>query len=520
MKSWKLYCSGLALAAGLAPAAWAQALPGAPTAPPAVAPAAAPAAPAAPQGNIWTKLCPTPEQKAACKAKICASPLGQLLNNMLMPAGAMTGGIIGPCCPLINPADLAKPPDSVQGAAAQLQKDEAEAAARRAAIRYMAGADCHYWPEVTGALIGALRSDRNECVRLEAALALGRGCCCNRATMKALALTVSGGTEDGNPAEDSDRVKAAAMAALNHCLANYTEVVPVTPVVPVVPIKPGTGGGEKGSGEKGPETLPPPSPPLSKKHSSDPLEYYRQAENLPEKAVVEEARRAVEHMTPVAAAAAPSPAADHSLFGIARAAVNSSAAPTEAAMEKPAMQPVEAPGAAPVVTPVVAPAVMMQPSKPMTPAPVVAPAAPQANVAPVGYSTPARKPVVMPPPAPISTTFTPTAPTGMNSTVVADLIAVLHDSINPEEREKAANALGGCDGWANPNVVRGLVEAARSDAAPLVRAACLHSLTRMNIRTLPVATVAQALKTDPDPRVRSEAEQALKQIGGATAHAQ
>src|SRR5262249_51258315 len=150
----------------------------------------------------------------------------QLFNNMLQPAGALSGGIVGPFCPIINAGDLAKPPDSAEGAAARLKLDEADAAARRAAIRYMAGADCHYWPEVTEALIGALRADRNECVRLEAALALGRGCCCNRATMKALALTVSGGTEDGNPSEDSERVRMAAMAALNHCLANFVEVVP------------------------------------------------------------------------------------------------------------------------------------------------------------------------------------------------------------------------------------------------------------------------------------------------------
>ena len=38
----------------------------------------------------------------------------------------------------------------------------------------------------------------------------------------------------------------------------------------------------------------------------------------------------------------------------------------------------------------------------------------------------------------------------------------------------------------------------------------------MNVRTLPVATVAQALKTDPDPRVRTEAEQVIKQISGSS----
>ena len=151
-------------------------------------PVNAPVPPAALPPNIWDKLCPRADQCAACRAKICNCKLGQLFNNMLQPAGALTGGIVGPFCPSINAADLAKPPDSAEGAAARVKLDEADAENRRAAIRYMAGADCHYWPEVTEALIGSLRADLNECVRLDAALALGRGCCCNRATMRALTM--------------------------------------------------------------------------------------------------------------------------------------------------------------------------------------------------------------------------------------------------------------------------------------------------------------------------------------------
>ncbi len=120
-----------------------------------------------------------------------------------------------------------------------------------------------------------------------------------------------------------------------------------------------------------------------------------------------------------------------------------------------------------------------------------------------------------PPPRPSRPPRRPSA-AGRKPAVVAGAIAVLHDSIDPEERETAAATLGACDGWSNPKVVQALVEAARSDAAPLVRAASLRSLTRMNVRTLPVATVAQALKTDPDPRVRTEAEQVIKQISGSS----
>src|SRR5262249_23228318 len=149
-------------------------LPGA--AAPAVAPAvAAPAAAGAAPRNLWTFLCPTPEQKANCRACICNTGLGQLFSNSLKPAAAFTGGILGPLCPGLNDplkADLLKPADSAEGAASQIKADEANAKARRAAVRYLGTVDCNWWPEAQDALVNALRADRNECVRLEAAWAL------------------------------------------------------------------------------------------------------------------------------------------------------------------------------------------------------------------------------------------------------------------------------------------------------------------------------------------------------------
>src|SRR5262245_25180581 len=94
---------------------------GAPAAVAPVAPVAPVAAPvAAPTNNLWSFLCPTPEQKAACKAKICNSGLGQLLNNSLKPASTLTGGVVPTLCPTVNPADLLAAPDSAVGAAAQI----------------------------------------------------------------------------------------------------------------------------------------------------------------------------------------------------------------------------------------------------------------------------------------------------------------------------------------------------------------------------------------------------------------
>src|SRR5205809_804381 len=153
MKTWKKYCAGLALSAGLTPAAWAQ-------------------IPAAPPG--------------------AAVGVGG-------PAAAVG---VGGAPPLIT-ADLAKPADSAEGAAARIEADEAGAAARKAAIRKLATVDCHYWPEAQDALVNALRGDRNECVRYEAALALNTGCCCTKKVLAALTIVISGSDEDGNPAETS-----------------------------------------------------------------------------------------------------------------------------------------------------------------------------------------------------------------------------------------------------------------------------------------------------------------------------
>src|SRR5262249_55617453 len=132
------------LMAGVAPQVRAQAV--APAAPAAVAGAPA-AAPAAAPANLFSFICPTPEQKQACKEKICNCALGQMLNNGLKPMSTMTGGIIPTICPEVKAADLAKPADSAEGAAARAKADEAAAKARREAVRFLGTVDCNYWPE-------------------------------------------------------------------------------------------------------------------------------------------------------------------------------------------------------------------------------------------------------------------------------------------------------------------------------------------------------------------------------------
>jgi hypothetical protein len=229
-----MWGAAVALACGLTPAAWGQvdvpgAAPAAATATAATPGAAATATAAAPQRNLWTFLCPPQEWKDRCKEKFCRSTFGQLINNSFKPASALTGGVIPGCCPPVLKSDLLKPADSAEGAAARIKQDEANAKARRAAVRYLGTVDCRYWPEARDALVNALRADRNECVRMEAAWSLGRGCCCNKVTMQALILTVTGSDADGNPQEPSERVRIAAEYALRRCLDCYVEVERVKP---------------------------------------------------------------------------------------------------------------------------------------------------------------------------------------------------------------------------------------------------------------------------------------------------
>ena len=176
--------------------------------------------------TIWQKIIPSKEKCQQLKQDFCDHPMGQMINTMMIPYTAFSGGLISPCCPPDepNPDDLKKSSEDPAGAAAKIKADEAGAKERRANMRYLGTVDCHYWPEAEGALITGLRTDKNECVRWEAALSLGKGCCCTRKTIEALRITVIQSEKDGNPYEKSERVRAAALRALNHCLKCFREL--------------------------------------------------------------------------------------------------------------------------------------------------------------------------------------------------------------------------------------------------------------------------------------------------------
>jgi hypothetical protein len=462
------------MSAGLASSAVAQVTPPA-------SPAAA-AATAAPQGfSIFSMLGLSHENLAACKAKICASPAGKLLNNMLKPVSAMSGGLIGGCCP--DDAGQAAleaakaDPDGAGAAAAAIQKDEAEAKARAIAVRYLGTVDCHYWPEAGEGLIKALRGDRNACVRLEAARALGRGCCCTKLTMAALVLTINGSSADSSPSETSERVKAAAAEALAHCLSCYNEV------------KPGAGPSGSGDGrhvnataaKKEAEVVQKKSRALDLKNPPvyvfDPeafAAYYKKVGQLPLVQVVEAGRKTLSKVSsPIPAAAIARGNTGNSVLEVVSRAMRTSTTTTTLGNE-PASDTVAA------VRPVAAGSGLKTVSYQFA-----------------GNGAPAKKQAASEPSA-VRTHH--------------EMLALLRESIYQETREWAAENLVHFDWKISPEIVETLVTSASNDKVATVRVACIRCLVKMSVNTGPVVAALQALTHDDDVRVRMEAEQAIPRL--------
>src|SRR5438128_1912103 len=326
MKKWKFFCGGLAALAGRTPNLKAQdfhALHPLPVIPsPAAAAAGLPSAAATagpPPGGptLWSFLGVSKPQIDVIRIKVCQTPLGRLMNNSLAPVGALSVGMLGGCCPAINPADLLKPPDSAEGLAARIKAEELDAKARRAAVRYLGTVDCRWFPEAEEVLINSLRKDRNECVRMEAALALSRGCCCTKKVVAALTETVEGGKKIGPVPENSERVKAIASGALSHCIACLEAVVVPVEEVPIkgrdIPIKP-----------KDVIPLPPPDKlpnTLGRSGSETDVQVtaFRQIEATPISQLREQARHALgerKQATDKVVVSAGNVKADHSLYSV------------------------------------------------------------------------------------------------------------------------------------------------------------------------------------------------------------
>ncbi len=217
----------------------------------------------------------------------CASPLGVFLHKLTDPFTMLSGGLVPGGIPP-TAAELAAP-GSV-GSAAKIKQDAANSKARVAAVQYLGTVDCHYYPEAEASLIGSLRADPIECVRLAAAQALASGCCCNKRTIEALTITVSGSERDGNPSETSLRVRIAAYNALQRCMSSFcgTGGSIDSPVLPRPEVP------------QSPEMVPGPSGhPAESSASIAPATgiqlsaYYQAIENKPKQTIVTEAQRVV-----------------------------------------------------------------------------------------------------------------------------------------------------------------------------------------------------------------------------------
>ena len=278
--------------------AFAQDIPSVPSAPP--VPTAAPAAPAGFMGKCTSCI----SSLGGCFKGCCNTPLGKLINGAFQPIEMATGGVIPAPCP--GPNDPSKKgggggadgsagggPPGPQQAAEAIKKDQAQAKARVEAVKYLATVPCHYYPEAEAGLILALRTDRSECVRWEAAHALAQGCCCTKKTIEALKIVASGSQKDGNPSEKSFRVRVEALNALEHCLTMCGDAAePQRPELPAPMPQP--------------ETIPTPLPepkrpemPLSEDDANEPtadirqVNYYEEVEKQSSATVLAEARHLV-----------------------------------------------------------------------------------------------------------------------------------------------------------------------------------------------------------------------------------
>lgn len=507
MKRFFWAASAAVVVAGLSPtqvSAQLPALPAVPGAPVAAAPAAV-AAPG-PRVGIFQRM---KLGMGGCLEKIRNTPLGQLLNNATKPLSMLTGGVIPTLDKKPTDADTKKP--GVAGAAALGKKDAAEAAERRAAVKFLGTLDCRYYPEATAGLTAALRTDPSECVRYEAALALSRGCCCNKITLQALAASVSGLEPDGNPAERSARVRCTAAVALEKCLACYKEVGP-----PEEPKKGGGGGEGKGEGakkdeadDKGKLTKGDMGPPSVK-------DVDKAREIL---AAFQDAYATAEAMHGTATAAGA-----RNTSGILEVGGNEPRTPAVANAAFRTPTPGMTPAPRMTDPAVAAKSVVPAPTLTPVPAPTVSPAKfKEADPVPTTPALLPTTPVVPPVPGPVvpvvdpaskatEPTLTPAAADDADAKAVEVLIHKVLLSEAAADQHAAIRDLVKYDWTAHPLVASCLVAGAKSTADAAVRVDCIRHMAHHQMAHKDVLAALEALCSDSDQWVKDEAAKAMETL--------
>jgi hypothetical protein len=504
--------AGAILATGLWQAAAFGQAPAAP-APAAAAAAGDPAAAAAAKPTFCERL-----DKACdkCRRKICATPLGGMLNSITKPLSIATGGIIPNFCP-IKPSDddLKKP--GAEGAAAQAMKDAVEASARRKAVRLLGTFDCHWYPEAEAGLAAALRTDRAECVRLEAAIALNRGCCCTRLIVEALEDCV-GGTDKLGPSENSPRVQAIACMALERCLgcpdAIAIEEVPQTinehreERREEAPRRLDEPGGSKPVGP-GTQLTPQNNPSFGPSAKGS---------GKPSRALLEHARQtlamAQARVERNAAASAPSiPNGQRSVSGLVNYVIYGGQPQSQTSMP-----PVAPSAATQAIARTTVPQTAQRPAPmvnraPTADVPVQVSTAPSgANITPFNpVQVPVQVPVSVPTPTtqvkPMATKVEPSRP-AIDPTIL-HCLETLRDAQDPETRHAAVRTLAASNWHEHPEAIAGLVYAARYDHHAGMRVAAIRSLVTMKAGTPEVISGLKPLVADPDEWIRHEATLAI-----------
>ncbi|WP_161603281.1 HEAT repeat domain-containing protein [Blastopirellula marina] len=206
---------------------WGQDIPGVGTTAAASAYPTAPLAPipSAASGGFFSEICSCLH---ASHANCCNSTFGHFLHDSFAPVSMMTGGLLPPPCNSVynqvkngianGVGPNGQPVSPAQAAAAKIAADQAQVPARVAAVKALACVDWHWYPEAEAALISSLRSDRSECVRFQAAIAFAEARTMTKAACEALRICAEGSDKDGNPSENSPRVRIMAVEALTHCI--------------------------------------------------------------------------------------------------------------------------------------------------------------------------------------------------------------------------------------------------------------------------------------------------------------
>lgn len=139
---------------------------------------------------------------------------------------------------------------------------------------------------------------------------------------------------------------------------------------------------------------------------------------------------------------------------------------------------------------------------------------PMPNMVAMGPQAPMGvNPLMSVPPTPPNVQAVASSTASARPGSVPQLLAALKDSLRPSERETAAEQMSELDWHMQPLVVESLMKAAREDPAATVRAACVHALAHMKVDTPAACALVRDMRSDRDPQVRHEAEEALNMLG-------